>query len=157
MTPSPEIARLWALIDADPMGAEHAGLLRAPELRPSGYPQTPEACLPFAWTGGDGVHFSQAPGGAVIMTVPMCPDTPNLALGDNLREFLALGLPEGFFMLEALAYDRDNGLARIAARNGPPEGFMASLAKSFALTPWPDLAARLSALHSAHAAHLRPA
>jgi len=91
------------------------------------------------------------------MTVPMCPDTPNLALGDDLHEFLALGLPEGFFMLEALAYDREKGRARLAARTDPPEGFMASLAKSFALTPWPDLATRLSALQTAHAAHMRPA
>lgn len=157
MTPPPAIARLWALIDADPMGAELAGLLRAPELRSSGYEQTPAGCQPFAWTGGDGVHFSQAPGGAVIMTVPMCPDTPNLALGDDLQEFLALGLPEGFFMLEALAYDRAKGLARLAARTGPPEGFMATLARTFDLTPWQDPAQRLADLQSVHASHLRPA
>lgn len=157
MTPPPDIARLWTLIEADPMGAELAGLLRAPELRASGYPQTPAGCQPFAWTGGDGVHFSQIPGGAVIMTVPMCPGTPNLALGDDLYEFLALGLPEGFYMLEALAYDRTRGLACLAARTGPAEGFMATLARTFRLTPWQDPAARLAALQSAHASHLRPA
>lgn len=98
---------------------EDVGLLFGPTLGPSGYDQTRENCWTFAWTGGDGVHFSLLDTGAgvgnnspVVMTVPMA-DEPNRIVGRSLRHFLGLGLHSGFFILEQLQYDFDDTVERL--------------------------------------------
>ena len=80
-------------------GCEAIGLLPMPSLRHSGYSAAPENSLSFASTGGDGVHFNflrqadQPPiSWPVVMTVPMSFDRPNLVVGSDLRDFLALGM-----------------------------------------------------------------
>lgn len=99
---------------------DNLGLLLAPTLVPSAYSGTPIDCIPFAYTGGDGVHFSFADTGEatlnsspVTMTVPMCFDRPNRVVGRDLKEFLALGLRTGYFVLEQLQYSPERMIARL--------------------------------------------
>src|SRR5688500_10275155 len=85
----------------DPIGL----ILRVPPAY-GGYRCTPTNSLSFATTGGDGTHFSflrlaercddECP---IVMTVPMS-SSPNVIVGVNLREFLALGCRRGYFALD---------------------------------------------------------
>jgi hypothetical protein len=73
---------------------------------------TPINSLAFAWTGGDGVHFSflvqngridaDSP---VIMTSPANSLDENLIAAGNFEKFLEFGLPRSLFGLEQLAYN----------------------------------------------------
>jgi hypothetical protein len=119
---------------------------------------TPANAVTFASSGGNGVHFSfVSPGdgggaAAVVMTVPVAFDSPNHVVGEDLREFLALGYWIGYFSLERLAYrwgGRDT-IARLQA--GPPPsdpeeaGLLRHLVTEFDLRPWPDVERRLTEL-----------
>jgi hypothetical protein len=84
---------------------EPAGLILQIPQR-SAYWCTPLNALTFARTGGDGTHYSlvTAPGTdlahrPVVMTVPMS-DDPNVIVGEDLRDFLALGCRFGYLGLE---------------------------------------------------------
>ena len=82
---------------------------------PAVYGDTPTNCAPFAYTGGDGCHFSllqtesvDSSDSPVVLTVPCSP--ANLIVGSNLWEFLSLGCHRGYFGLEQLAYKKAKAL-----------------------------------------------
>jgi hypothetical protein len=136
------------------------------DLKPSGYDQTPAGCMTFAWTGGDGVHFSLADTGTgightspVVMTVPMQFDAPNLVVGRTLRDFLALGLPTGYFVLEQLAYDRSDFFGGGVDPGLTPDQMtiLDQIARTFEIRPWQDPERHLDALNRDFASLLAPA
>jgi len=70
---------------------------------------TPLNCRSFADTGGDGVHFGFLvdegkirESSPVVMTVPCA--AANIVVGENLFDFLCLGISRGYSALEQLAY-----------------------------------------------------
>jgi hypothetical protein len=158
----PVLQRLTRLYQSfEPDGDEAIGLLLYPELRREGYDATPESALTFARTGGDGVHYSFLTAGRsdplswpVVMTVPMQWDDPNIVVGIDLREFLALGLRIGYFVLEQLAYDRGETIAlldgALSAGTHPPlfERTLGLIAGEFSIAPWPDHGSRLTELEA---------
>lgn len=163
MSDTPGIARLRSLLDhceSKNQGAcEAIGLLLHKRLGPSGYDQTPPGLLTFASTGGDGVHFSLA--GAsdtapVVMTVPMNPQRPNLVVGGSLQQFLGLGIPLGFFVLEGLSYSPGSTAsqldkARLRDLPAAAAKTLRALSKSMGARRWRDHAATLAVLQSEHA------
>lgn len=167
----PDFAALMAMLEAgaarDPYAVDALGLLFARDFRASGYDQTPRNAAPFAWTGGDGVHFSLLDIGdgittdsPVVMTVPTHLDAPNLVVGHDLRDFLGLGLPIGFFRLEGLVWGRAQTVA-LLARGGMGEGLehgtrllLRRMARAFALVPWKDPERRLAELDATFAGRL---
>lgn len=71
---------------------------------------TPLNCRSFADTGGDGVHFSLVvqdgkirESSLVVMTVPCA--AANIVVGENLFDFLCLGISRGYSALDQLAYE----------------------------------------------------
>jgi len=98
--------------DRDPTcGLEDIGLLFWDEIYY--YDSTPKNVIPFAATGGDGVHYSLLVRQGVceldwpvVMTVPVgAGKLDNWILGENLLDFLHLGCHIGYFGLEGLAYE----------------------------------------------------
>ena len=167
MTEPSDLSTLRALLErwsaASPEAADSLGLFMSPDLKPSGYDQTPAGCLTFAWTGGDGVHFSLADLGhgitnasPVVMTVPMQFDAPNMVVGENLSEFLALGLLTGYFVLEQLAYDRAGFLPQLTVTSVSAEEaeILRDIAQTFGIAPWEDPGARLDVLNGKFASLL---
>ena len=155
----PGLHRLKALLaDLDPGSDEAVGLLMAGNAYLPHYDATPKEALVFATTGGDGVHFSFLPGEVadpddwpVVMTVPMQFDRPNLIVGSDLAEFLALGLSTGYFLLEQLAYDDEDLLEALASGRGYVSSDLMgrtldAIANEFSLKPWPEHRQRLSQL-----------
>lgn len=141
---------------------EDIGLLFNPALGPSGCEQTREGCWTFAWTGGDGVHFSLLDTGIgvgnnspVVMTVPMAVE-PNRVVGRNLRHFLGLGLHSGFFVLEQLQYDFDETVARLEGReweqylSDETRRALADAAASLQATAWVGYRSELLILAASH-------
>lgn len=128
-----------------------------------GYSTSPLGSACFGSTGGDGVHFSLLPPDAsgvtpVVMTSPMAFDHPNIVVGGDLREFLALGCTAGYWPLEQLAYDihgnSDWGRNAVIRRlqSEEPKGteqdvkLLRALTAEFDLRPWPDAASQLAEL-----------
>jgi len=160
------LARLWGLAGGrpedpscdwnatfDPVGL----ILHAPPRRAE-YWCTPMNTITFAGTGGDGVHYGLLSiDGAVtdfspvVMTVPMS-DTPNMIVGANLKEFLALGCRFGYFALEQLVYARDATIEELELGRYDPDAsaaelaLLAKLSREFALVPWQRPRARLDEL-----------
>lgn len=161
MKDNPDLETLSHLLSRHPEAPESLGLFLSPSLKTSGYEATPTCCSPFAWTGGDGVHFSLADIGEtafpVVMTVPMNFDAPNMVLGKDLREFLALGLHTGYFTLEGLMYDRDAEIARITdtALRGSAGEALKDIGKTFGLVPWSNARNRLDELQAEFAKALK--
>lgn len=147
---------LWdlaATVDRDPATAfEAVGLILQPpdQLCHGGYDATPAGALTFAGTGGDGVHFSAvgvAGGTIVVMTVPMMFDVPNVVVGRDLEDFLALGCRYGYFGLEGLAYRLEATADEIVRADAPaPAAELALLTEHFALQPWPNVLGHLAEL-----------
>ena len=77
---------------------------------------TPINCRAFGGTGGDGVHFSLmvrrneiTADSPVVMTLPAnCGES--LIVGENLFDFLCLGLRRGYFALEQLSHKPEEAL-----------------------------------------------
>lgn len=141
-------ARLWRLAD----GLGDFGLFVADpaEPRPGSYDDSPPDGRMFGSTGGDGVHFSVLVGtGAVVMTAPMAFDRPNLVLGAELREFLALGCHTGYFHLDRLAYGwgRAGMIAELSSAPPPDGPPLRRLIAEFGLRPWVDVERRLDELN----------
>lgn len=173
----PTLQALWKLAEAraktsgsPPEAAlERAGLLLHRDLAHGGYDSTPRNSVAFAGTGGDGVHFSfvlrdglALEDSPIVMTVPMHFDHENLVVGEDLRDFLAVGCCLSFFVLEQLTYDRAAFLAAyVAGSDGyqPDDEQRALLARiqlAFGVRPPADLGAHLDALHERFAAWLEP-
>jgi hypothetical protein len=164
------LRQLWELAGSDPLDAkndwnealEPVGLILFAPPRNGGYWCTPVNSLSFATTGGDGVHYSllATEGGftdfsPVVMTVPMC-DTPNVIVGGNLKEFLALGCRFGYFSLEQLVYHPERTLAELEAQRFDPEArpaeraLLHKIAAHFGVAPWSNPQRRLEELRSRH-------
>ena len=78
---------------------------------------TPRNVLTFATTGGDSVHYSylvdeRLPQGVcpIVMTLP-CADAQSFVIAENFQEFFDYGFYVGWFSLEQLYYDDDEGAA----------------------------------------------
>ena len=133
-------------------GLEAIGLILG--FEPYGW-CTPRNCTPFAHTGGNGVHFSllEIPSGdvslqPVVMTSPAAGGA-SLIVGENLRDFLALGYHCGFFVMEQLFYDLTRTLCTLINpqhREADPDllpevekqPVLAALRQEFHLAPWTD-------------------
>ena len=94
----------------------------------------------------------------VVMTVPMAFGydlQPVWVVGQNLREFLALGLDTGYFVLEQLAYDADfpEEISRARGRSRYP--LLDELAAEFGLLSWADERGRLDQLTVSYSSLLR--
>jgi hypothetical protein len=147
------------------LGLGDLGLILCRELEHRYYRCTPLNCWTFAHTGGDGVHFSLLArdgaiheDSAVILTVPTAflLDDPHrsLVVGEDLFDFLCLGVYRGYFCLEELAYHRELALLACTDPSWQPSedwhydvGFgvsehqgqlLALLGNRFGLRPWPD-------------------
>lgn len=87
------------------MGLQSLGLILGEELGATHYSTlTPINCRSFASTGGDGCHFSLyvddgriTEESFVVMTVP--DSYTNVIVGENLFDFLCLGVRRGYFCL----------------------------------------------------------
>lgn len=95
-------------------------LFRPPLYRECVYRRSPLNSVEFARTGGDGIHYSflvldghWSELSPVVLTDP-CGETSNVVLGENLTEFLRLGIRRGYFALSYLV-DED-GSIRAPAR-----------------------------------------
>lgn len=137
----------------DPIGL----ILQLPPRREE-YWCTPKNSTCFARTGGDGTHFSilHLPGttldsAPVVMTVPMS-DNPNVVVGENVLEFLALGCRRGYFSLEQLVFDHESAVLAYSSEEFDPESsqqeqaMLKLIAKEFGLHPWQRLRARFAEL-----------
>jgi len=160
-----DLSRLKAILEERQAISDEAvdtlGLLLASGLKRSDYDQTPENCVPFAYTGGDGVHFSFADSGEgisdsspIVMTVPVQWSKPNSVVGRNLRDFLALGLRTGYFVLEGLQYDRDKWI-KILSENRYLPGLnemeiesLRLIERRFGIEPWKHPEAHFSELEA---------
>ena len=146
----------------DPIGL----ILQIPPKRER-YWCTPLHAKTFARTGGDGTHYSflsipriaraERP---IVMTVPMS-DEPNVIVGANLREFLALGCRFGYFALEGLVYDPRETLASLKRGTYHPEAtrkeirMLKLLEKTFCVRPWPEPKKRLAELRRRYFPHIK--
>lgn len=163
----PRLSALSGQLDFFPLGL---ALDSGSDDQP-GYDATPVNSTTFAWTGGDGVHFSllhtptPVPGTApVVMTVPMQFNAPNHIVGASLREFLALGCRTGYYHIENLAYSSQRQEEVSHLEDGEWWGLgwdgvteedtalalLAALTKEFGLTPWPNVAQRLDTLQASY-------
>jgi hypothetical protein len=149
------------------------GLILSSPPRPGGHFCTPQNSLAFAWTGGDGVHFSflvqdgriteQSP---IVITCPSAIDVHNLIGGESLLDFLCLGYHRGYFALQTAPCERF--FEAYAADHWPltedldrhpdwdyAEGYFVNeqqrpvldfLIQELNLSPWCDLQARFQCL-----------
>jgi hypothetical protein len=172
--------RLWALagrvaagIDGETAGVAFSDVglfLEDPGAPPrhGGYDLSPADSVLIAGAGSGGVHFSalrpDRDGAApIVMTVPTVFDAPNVVVGADLREFLALGCTSGYAGLEQLAHDHPGDWGRTAmirraqsAEPGQHAGLLAALTGEFGLQPWPDVADRLAELDRRYSGRVRP-
>ena len=160
------LSRLWQIAGGNPADAaadwnatfDSIGLILVAPPRNGGYGCTPLNSVSFANTGGDGVHYSwlvlpdrSVDFSPIVMTVPMC-DTPNVIVGENLREFLCLGRRFGYFALEQLVYQPQQTVDALATDSFDPEagaverGLLQRLTAEFKLSPWEAPGKRLAAL-----------
>lgn len=137
----------------DPIGL----ILQIPPKRED-YWCTPLNALTFARTGGDGTHYSlvslpklprsEQP---IVMTVPMG-DTPNVIVGENLREFLALGCRFGYVALEHLVHQPTETITVLKRRKYNEDAtardirMLQLIERTFRLKPWTDPRKRLAEL-----------
>jgi hypothetical protein len=138
------------------------------EPRHGGYDLSPADSVLIASTASEGVHFSALlPDGdgasPIVMTVPTVFDGPNVVVGAELREFLALGCTSGYAVLEQLAHDYPGDWGRTAmirraqaAGPGADAGLLGAIVREFDLRPWPDVAGRLAELDRRYAGRVRP-
>ena len=137
-----------SLSDSERTELEDEGLRVDELLAPSGYDASPFGYVTFASTGGDGVHFNVPLGdvGPIVMTVPMAFDGPNIIVGANIEEFLALGCVYGYFGLEQLAYNMEGAIRAIQTAEDQSAA-LSKLSHQFGLEPWPAVGKRLDQLN----------
>lgn len=144
-------AYVSSLLQEDREALEDDGLCLVDSPSPGRCNSSPSGYLPFAYTGGDGVHFSIPSDQAfpVVMTVPMAFDCPNVVVGSDLEDFLSLGCVYGYFGLEQLAYNENRTVDYIQAANEPSSALQ-RLTSHFNLRPWQGVGDHLAALRLAH-------
>jgi hypothetical protein len=136
------------------------GLILDSRPRASAYSCTPKNCLSFAYTGGEGVHFSfvaqdgkATERSPIVITIPEAFDHPNFIGGESLFDFLCLGYHRGYFALENL--DSDKCFEAYASEDWQPTtesdyhvGYVLDnhqrdvlqfLIEELGLSPWKDL------------------
>ncbi len=135
------------------------------------YPCTPTNSIPFATTGGDGVHFGLVPISyldaskwPVVMTVPMAghENSANLIVGRDLHDFLCLGCHYGFFALESIAYPycAQEALSELAMSDDELDHWeqklelLRELRKRFKLSRWESIEKKLNQLQTEFRPHL---
>lgn len=96
-----------SLSDSERTELEDEGLRVDELLAPSGYDASPFGYVTSVSTGGDGVHFN------VRLVTSAAFDGPNIVVGANIEEFLALGWVYGYFGLEQLAYNMEGAIRSI--------------------------------------------
>ena len=92
-------------------------LLEIPPVRDYIDWSTPRNALTFATTGGDSVHYSylvneRLPEGVcpIVLTLP-CADAQSFVIAENFQEFFDYGYYVGWFSLEQLYYEEEEGAA----------------------------------------------
>jgi hypothetical protein len=136
-----------------------------------GHPFTPKNSITFATTGGDDVHFSLVSRrgkvsdlSPVVVTIPAAEEAAEEAsflVGNNLYEFLCLGLRAGFDPLEDLTYAWEETVQEL--ETGPEPGefdaddlkTLKLLKDELNLKPWEDIDGRLRELQQGRRSILR--
>jgi len=98
---------------------------RTTELKRGDSHCTPRNSVAFAWSGGDGEHYSLIvregrvnADSPVILTAPANSGDENHLLAESFQNFLRLGIRRGFFGLSQFAY---NPKAALAVYGNPEE------------------------------------
>jgi hypothetical protein len=138
---------------------------------------TPKNADVFAYTAGDGVHFSilelsgrKREESPVVMTSPMAPfHQLNIVLGRDVIDFLRLGCQVGYGALENLAYEPEEFAILMSNQHDfdawyygkhidskdENERLLASLRNEFDLKPWnDDVVGRLTILQAEFTPHM---
>lgn len=161
-TTHPDLERLKVLLrEIGEDAPEEIGLLPMPSLRHCGYLQAPQHSLAFATTGGDGVHYSFLPRDdiaaslwPVVMTVPMNFGDENLVVGADLREFLALGIRQGYFELDGLLYNPAETTSWLDREADPTSSaaeklrVLDAIRQTFEIRPWGSHGPRIAELQA---------
>ncbi len=154
---------------------EPVGLILLPTHVPNDDFCTLPNTMPFAETGTDGVHFrflaidgKYTDDSPIIMTTPNCGnDLPNIVVGENLIEFLALGCKAGYYLLDQLTatdapiYSRNSLLKELELQKFDPEfeseerELLLSISATFNLKPWNNPSERLRELELKYANYLK--
>jgi hypothetical protein len=155
----PKTGSLWPRLVEFAVHTEHAsaledaGLGLVPLETVHLFQATPVNSVTFASTGASGVHFGFVPvpgqpldRSPVVMTVPLA-DDPNHVVGGSLVEFLSLGCRRGWSFLDQLAFDPAWAVGWYGSRDPAMFPVLGTMARLFGLTPWPDVAGRLTDLH----------
>lgn len=159
-----DFAKLLAFARANAELEDKGLILHDKVERTGGYWCSLPQLASFASTGGDGVSFGFLQPNQivrdtdpVVMTVPMQFDHPHLVLGQNLREFLALGCRIGYYVLEELCYDFEATCQRIEIANMDPAAsqVLNGLEGHFGLQPIADPKTRLTELQTQYAKGLK--
>lgn len=122
-----EMMEAFPELDGRSRGFERVGLILDREIDDSRYPgNTPINCRTFACTGVGGTHFSLLvqdggiyEGSLVVMTVPDAM-AQSMIVGENLRDFLSLGICRGFFCLDSLTGNVDRAMSAFIDRAWRP-------------------------------------
>jgi hypothetical protein len=137
--------------------------LYRPPLPNGAYWCTPVNSRMFASTGGDGCHFSfllvdgkWSGNSPVVMTYPSSGGhSYNAIVGENLREFLSLGVGTGYFALAELSFRTEEFLKQYPCPGefAPSVGelqrrLLAELTRRFNLVGWRNPKVRLRQLRS---------
>ncbi len=162
----PDLEKLWKLTgvsrtsfgENENIYFDPIGLILLKEPVNWEYWCTPTNSVTFATTGGDGVHFGflcndgqptdKTP---IVMTLP-CADTPNIIVGENFKEFLALGCRTGYFDLEQIEYQPESHIPYLDSHTYSEEAMsneiemLNAIENEFSLKPWKNHKARLSEL-----------
>lgn len=139
-------------------------LLEIPSVRDYIDWSTPRNVLTFATTGGDSVHYSylvdeRLPEGVcpIVMTLP-CADAQSFVIAENFQEFFDYGYYVGWFSLEQLYYEEEEGAAYFRQAS-PTFGDIGTeqlplLRKALNMKPVPPTLARFAELHDKYHALL---
>lgn len=139
---------------------DYAGIIPEDDEN-SRYDSSPTNTKVFSRTGGDGVHYSILELSdkiqPIVMTVPMnfgnSMNHYNWIIGENLNEFLSIGILNGWFPLEQLCYNNkwviefyENENSDIEYQNDGDIQFVRKLQKRFRIRHVPLNNTRLKVL-----------
>jgi hypothetical protein len=141
------------------------GLIFPEVIRKGNYYCDPENSVEFASTGGDGLHycFLVADGivradSPVLLCRPDGSEPPNVVVGENLHEFLCLGMNCAYFdLLRVLEYPDE----RVGDWFGDDvweeqRELLIRMRREFNLEPWPARKSRLAELQEKYLTLFEP-